>query len=511
MKIVFVVVFFLLFFSVQTSRENPELENCDEIADNENLIFEHDIPALTEEEVVTYDGDYEISQDYSLESSESIENPKTQETDSNTNSSLSSPHPRSILKVNQGHCKFKQTLMVNRSLLKSTQKHLQALSPSHYERSVSDISISSSQSSVTSSLSPSILVSSSPSPEIIDTTTVPETKFRQTVKFSGDNLIHHKHAIKMIKNKIKAMNNKVIPSPKPEKERKRKRRKHKKHQRKRSTSRSTFEHNNINILEPKPHSANIIRIDSGEIVKVARDDEDSDIEIDVESDNDYDKLDQFTLPVPSLDPPNPHQNIVQIPNIQQDNEKLLKLMETNKPLYDLLASNEIPQEELKIESHQISDLESFMISEFFRGKGSKTPERYLKIRNHILGIWHNNKPNYLSKTQARQGLKNCGDVNCISRVHTLLEQIGAINFGCNENFQYIRPLKIVWELFETRPKSRNMHAPIPPSNISNFISEKRQRIRNYNNSFASNDTEVSLGFFNKVSSINYIRPISRQI
>lgn len=42
------------------------------------------------------------------------------------------------------------------------------------------------------------------------------------------------------------------------------------------------------------------------------------------------------------------------------------------------------------------------------------------------------KPNYLNKTSVRAGLKNCGDVNGIGRIHSYLEQLGAINFGCGE-------------------------------------------------------------------------------
>lgn len=40
------------------------------------------------------------------------------------------------------------------------------------------------------------------------------------------------------------------------------------------------------------------------------------------------------------------------------------------------------------------------------------------------------KPRYLNKTSVRPGLKNCGDVNCIGRIHTYLELVGAINFNC---------------------------------------------------------------------------------
>ena len=42
------------------------------------------------------------------------------------------------------------------------------------------------------------------------------------------------------------------------------------------------------------------------------------------------------------------------------------------------------------------------------------------------------EPEYLFKTAARSSLKNCGDVNKVGRIHSYLEQIGAINFGCCE-------------------------------------------------------------------------------
>lgn len=60
----------------------------------------------------------------------------------------------------------------------------------------------------------------------------------------------------------------------------------------------------------------------------------------------------------------------------------------------------------------------------------------LKIRNHILNVWKSIKPAYVTKTSIRQGLKQCGDVNCIGRIHQFLEQIGAINFECRELFYF---------------------------------------------------------------------------
>ncbi|KAJ2706510.1 hypothetical protein FB645_001518 [Coemansia sp. IMI 203386] len=75
----------------------------------------------------------------------------------------------------------------------------------------------------------------------------------------------------------------------------------------------------------------------------------------------------------------------------------------------------------------VSDYERQGCPEFFVGKAAKTPERYMTIRNHIIGEWHKVQPQYLTKIRARSGLRNCGDVNAIGRVHTFLEDSGLIN------------------------------------------------------------------------------------
>uniref|UniRef100_A0A3B4AHY2 Myb-like, SWIRM and MPN domain-containing protein 1 n=1 Tax=Periophthalmus magnuspinnatus TaxID=409849 RepID=A0A3B4AHY2_9GOBI len=96
-----------------------------------------------------------------------------------------------------------------------------------------------------------------------------------------------------------------------------------------------------------------------------------------------------------------------------------------------------PEQEIEMDPEVITEDEKQAIPEFFEGRPSKTPERYLKIRNYILDQWFS-KPKYLNKTSVRPGLKNCGDVNCIGRIHTYLELIGAINFNC-EQAVYNRP------------------------------------------------------------------------
>uniref|UniRef100_A0A3Q3VPT6 Myb-like, SWIRM and MPN domain-containing protein 1 n=1 Tax=Mola mola TaxID=94237 RepID=A0A3Q3VPT6_MOLML len=91
-----------------------------------------------------------------------------------------------------------------------------------------------------------------------------------------------------------------------------------------------------------------------------------------------------------------------------------------------------PEQEIEMDMETIAEDEKQAIPEFFEGRPSKTPERYLKIRNYILDQWLKSKPKYLNKTSVRPGLKNCGDVNCIGRIHTYLELIGAINFNCEQ-------------------------------------------------------------------------------
>ncbi|KAG9350936.1 hypothetical protein JZ751_024825, partial [Albula glossodonta] len=98
----------------------------------------------------------------------------------------------------------------------------------------------------------------------------------------------------------------------------------------------------------------------------------------------------------------------------------------------------VPEHEVQLDTSTITEEEKQAISEFFEGRPSKTPERYLKIRNYILDQWEKSKPKYLNKTSVRPGLKNCGDVNCIGRIHTYLELIGAINFNCEQAI-YNRP------------------------------------------------------------------------
>lgn len=88
-----------------------------------------------------------------------------------------------------------------------------------------------------------------------------------------------------------------------------------------------------------------------------------------------------------------------------------------------------PTRNYEMDEDQILDFEIQANSEFFEGNNVKTPERYLRIRNYILRQWNSNRSKYVTKTSVRRGLKDCGDVNAIGRVHQFLELVGAINFG----------------------------------------------------------------------------------
>ncbi|ELW61433.1 Histone H2A deubiquitinase MYSM1 [Tupaia chinensis] len=137
-----------------------------------------------------------------------------------------------------------------------------------------------------------------------------------------------------------------------------------------------------------------------------------------------------------------------------------------------------PEQEVEIDRNVIQEEEKQAIPEFFEGRQAKTPERYLKIRNYILDQWEICKPKYLNKTSVRPGLKNCGDVNCIGRIHTYLELIGAINFGC-EQAVYNRPQPVdkvrmrdrkdAVEAYQLAQRLQSMHAHVSMAEVIGLL------------------------------------------
>ncbi|CAG9857500.1 unnamed protein product [Phyllotreta striolata] len=175
-----------------------------------------------------------------------------------------------------------------------------------------------------------------------------------------------------------------------------------------------------------------------EIVKIKNvtEDSDTDVDIDVEtSDNEAPipiKTNNDTIS--SIKEQKPIESCDDAPT-----DNLLDLSKMDEALLKELESLEAPECELKLDICKPSELEKVLNYEYFTNACRKTPERYMKIRNHILQGWHSQKPKYLHKTISRQGLKNCGDVNCFGKIHYFLEQMGAVNFGC-EQVNYERPL-----------------------------------------------------------------------
>lgn len=162
---------------------------------------------------------------------------------------------------------------------------------------------------------------------------------------------------------------------------------------------------------------------------------------------------------------------------------------------------EIPTEEYPL-SQTISELEKHFHPEFFEGRPTKTPERYLKIRDFILNAWNESKPAYISKTTVRNGLKHCGDVNCISRIHCMLEQIGAINFGYNGiHFDYVRPLSKLKTHFLQSAQNKKTYSSSNYDTISSSVVMGRRQ-RNKSISFSTPDKEIDANY--TVSHVNGI-------
>nr|CAI5869811.1 unnamed protein product [Callosobruchus analis] len=101
------------------------------------------------------------------------------------------------------------------------------------------------------------------------------------------------------------------------------------------------------------------------------------------------------------------------------------------------------------------------------------------IRKSILKSWRSIKPKYLSKTNCRSSLKKSGDVNSIGRIHTYLEQIGAINYGC-EQVMYARPLSnLIYVPLTSKEKTeKRTTAPRVPTELG---ARQRQKSKKYTN------------------------------
>jgi hypothetical protein len=119
-----------------------------------------------------------------------------------------------------------------------------------------------------------------------------------------------------------------------------------------------------------------------EIVKISKDDSDSDVEIDVE---DSDELNADKAIIEDVRE-SPKSEMKKIENENCDsamNSKQQKiyidLSTLDEPIAKELTSLEKPQAEVNISENYISELEKVVHSEFFEGRPTKTPLRYLKV------------------------------------------------------------------------------------------------------------------------------------
>lgn len=406
-------------------------ENC-----GQEIIYGDELDCYKEEVVSVADGSFDNS---SLSSNDNI--------------TLTASDPRSIL-ISQKEAKFKQTLTINRSLLKSNQRKLEAQTST--ESFKEHPSCSSDKQN--------------------------HSKFRQTVNFKPTNFVLNDHTMKIFRNKIKAIHKRKAQAEAREKKQRPKKLKHSKTFPSKKPVKKPEAVNYISqkskpIVDPK-YSGEIVRVEKAE----------SDIEVDILSNSEEDLI--ITEPFEDDTSGSIEELSVDDPDVGwMSDDKTLKrlqeLKETDEATYNLLDNLEVPQAEISLEASNISNLERFLLSEFFMQRPTKTPERYLKIRNHIISMWNQFKPSYLSKTTARNGLRKCGDVNCISRIYSMLEQIGAINFNCHE-VSWIRPLKVLYTLFQRNITNKNQSSRIGP------MLDKKQRIRNSSSIFGVQDANFTI-------------------
>ncbi|KAK7889322.1 hypothetical protein WMY93_024882 [Mugilogobius chulae] len=137
-------------------------------------------------------------------------------------------------------------------------------------------------------------------------------------------------------------------------------------------------------------------------------------------------------------------NAVRIEKLSDDEDEEIDITDddcepTEDKTSDIQVKSEATKTQIDEARHEQQDI-SFTTAESLdetEDKPSCSLVSSMTQQKHI-SLMSKSKPKYLNKTSVRPGLKNCGDVNCIGRIHTYLELIGAINFNC-EQAVYNRP------------------------------------------------------------------------
>ncbi|KAI8984053.1 hypothetical protein BDF20DRAFT_999134 [Mycotypha africana] len=137
-------------------------------------------------------------------------------------------------------------------------------------------------------------------------------------------------------------------------------------------------------------------------------------------------------PYPSVEPQDSFMSINELLNDTEeaDKEEAIPTITTTANSTPMSTSMSTHRE-TELPLNTITDDERTANAEWFSGKRYKTPETYLRIRNHIINYWKETRPNYLTKQKSRKNLTHMGDMKAVGRIHTYLQNIQAINVNCS--------------------------------------------------------------------------------
>eukprot|EP00795_Rhopilema_esculentum_P004449 gene4449-20692_t len=126
--------------------------------------------------------------------------------------------------------------------------------------------------------------------------------------------------------------------------------------------------------------------------------------------------------------------------------------------YEKDAFVPIKIDEIMFEEGEILPIERKECREFFMGKLSKTPEKYLQIRKFIIKEWSKIRPAYLTKNSIRSKVDPT-DANAVGRVFMFLENCGAINVGCSIKNKWVERMERRRSKYFNAKRAENSEIP----------------------------------------------------
>ena len=125
-------------------------------------------------------------------------------------------------------------------------------------------------------------------------------------------------------------------------------------------------------------------------------------------------------------------------------------------------------EEVVFKDDEILPIERKECREFFMGKLSKSPDKYLQIRKFIIKEWNKTRPAYLTKNSIR-GKVDPTDANAVGRVFMFLENFGGINVGCSMKNKWVERME--------RRRVKYFHAKRMENSENPGMEQKKKRGR----------------------------------